>query len=73
MSQRKHRAMLATVLDDHEILDLEEKVERTKEQKIEDWNKLIGDYREELEILDGRRADLEWFIERLRGMLERVG
>jgi hypothetical protein len=60
------------VLSDEEALDLEEIVERTNEQKIEDWNRLIEEYRAELHILDERRGDLMWFIDRLQGMIKRV-
>jgi len=72
MIQRGHRAILRSVLSDEEVLDLEEKIERTNEQKIEDWSELIEEYNAELHILDERRADLMWFVDRLQGMIKRA-
>lgn len=47
--------------------------ERTKGQKLKDYNKLLEEYETEFEIVDKRHKALVWYIERLHGMIENVG
>ena len=50
----------------------EEMVERTNEQKLEDWNKLLLEYKKDLFILESRREDILFIMERLHDMIKRV-
>lgn len=72
MIDRKVFQTLKSVMDEDEVLDLEEQVERTPEQKIEDWSRLRHEYSIELRMLKEREADLIWFIDRLEGMIDKA-
>ena len=61
---------MSTFLKDHFLEDYDEDFKR---KKVKSWRKLLAEYEEEFEEVDERHKQLSWYIDRLHGMIERVG